>query len=204
MEPFTVLTAIAAPLMRDNINTDIIIPMERLVLTERGDFAPSAFAAWRYRADGSEDPDFILNRAPFRNARILLAGDNFGCGSSREPAVWALGEWGIRCVIAPSFGAIFYNNCFQNGLLPIVLARPLIEDYARRIEAAPAAARLTVDLERCVVVGPDGAETPFTIPAPRRECLLHGLDDIALTLRREAEIDAFQAADRQRRPWIYV
>jgi 3-isopropylmalate/(R)-2-methylmalate dehydratase small subunit len=204
MEKFTVLRAIAAPLLRENIDTDIIIRIERLVgASRRSELDRYAFEAWRYRPDGSEDPDFVLNREPYRRARILLAGRNFGCGSSRESAVWALAQWGIRAVLAPSFGDIFRNNCFQNGVLPVALAPPVIEELARQVEAAPEQNEVTVDLTRSVVVAPDGGETPFSVDALRREALLDGLDDIALTMKRQDEIARFQAADRARRPWVY-
>jgi 3-isopropylmalate/(R)-2-methylmalate dehydratase small subunit len=205
MEKFTVLRAIAAPLLSENIDTDIIIRIERLVGgSRRSDLARHAFESWRYRPDGSENPDFILNRDPYRRARILLAGPNFGCGSSREGAVWALAQWGIRAVLAPSFGDIFRNNCFQNGVLPVALAQPVIEALARQVEAAPEQNQVTVDLARSVVVAPDGGETAFSIDALRREALLDGLDDIALTMKRQDEIARFQAADRAQRPWIYA
>jgi 3-isopropylmalate/(R)-2-methylmalate dehydratase small subunit len=156
--------------------------------------------ALRYRADGSDDPDFILNRPRFRGAPILLAGDNFGCGSSREGAVWALQGIGVRCVVAPSFGDIFYSNCFQNGVLPIRLPAPEVEALAA---ACADGAPLTVDLERRVLIAPSGARTAFTIDPLRREALLHGLDDIGLTLRDEACIRAWQQADRAQRPWAW-
>lgn len=205
MEKFTVLRAIAAPLLRENIDTDIIIRIERLVgASRRSDLGRYAFEAWRYRPDGSENPDFILNREPFRRARILLAGRNFGCGSSREGAVWALAQKGFRTVLAPSFGDIFRNNCFQNGVLPVPLPQPSIEAIARQVEAAPEQNQVTVDLARSVVVAPDGSETAFSIDALRREALLDGLDDIALTMKRADEIGRFQTADRARRPWVYA
>ncbi|HKW52365.1 MAG TPA: 3-isopropylmalate dehydratase small subunit [Stellaceae bacterium] len=205
MEKFTVLRAVAAPLLRENIDTDIIIRIERLVgASRRSDLGGYAFEAWRYLPDGGETPGFILNREPYRRARILLAGRNFGCGSSREGAVWALAQLGFRAVLAPSFGDIFRNNCFQNGVLPVALAQTVIEELARQVEAAPERNQVTVDLARSVVVAPDGGETPFSIDALRREALLGGLDDIALTMKREDEIGRFQAADRARRPWIYA
>ena len=205
MEKFTVLRAIAAPLLRENIDTDIIIRIERLVgASRRSDLGRHAFEAWRYRPDGSENPDFILNREPYRGARILLAGRNFGCGSSREGAVWALAQKGFRAVLAPSFGDIFRNNCFQNGMLPVTLAQAAIEALARQVEAAPDQNHVTVDLTRSLVLAPDGSETAFSIDALRREALLQGLDDIALTMKRADEIARFQDADRARRPWVYA
>ena len=205
MEKFTVLHAIAAPLLSENIDTDVIIRIERLVGAGRGSaLGRFAFEAWRYRPDGSEQPDFVLNREPYRRARILLAGRNFGCGSSHEGAVWALAQCGIRAVLAPSFGDIFRNNCFQNCVLPVTLAQPVVEAIARQVEAAPEQNQVTVDLTRSVVVAPDGGETPFSIDALRRQALLDGLDDIALTMKRADEIARFQAADRARRPWVYA
>lgn len=205
MEKFTVLRAIAAPVLRENIDTDIIIPMHRLVgATKRSDIGGFAFEAWRFLPDGAEAPDFILNREPYRRAAILLALRNFGCGSSREAAVWSLRQKGFRAVLAPSFGDIFFNNCFQNGVLPVALEEAVIRAIARQVEADPERNQVTVDLVRQVVAAPDGGETPFVIDKLRREALLDGLDDIGLTRKRAAEIDAFQARDRARRPWIYA
>jgi 3-isopropylmalate/(R)-2-methylmalate dehydratase small subunit len=205
MEAFTTLTAIAAPLLRDNIDTDIIIRIERLLgATSRSELGRFAFEAWRYRADGSENSDFILNREPYRRTRIILGGVNFGCGSSREGAVWALKQMGIRAVLAPSFGDIFHNNCFQNGVLPVTMAPAQVQALARAVEADPARNQVTVDLRRSVVVAPDGTETRFAVDALRREALLAGLDETGVTMRRAAEIADFQARDRERRPWIYA
>ena len=201
MDSFTVLTGIAAPLLRANIDTDTIIRIERLTGTTPREMGAYALEALRRHADGSEDPDFVLNRAPFRDAPILIAGDNFGCGSSREGAVWALKYAGIACVIAPSFGDIFANNCFQNGMLPVVLPRDQVERMAASCEAGDA--RLTVDLERQVVETAQGETFPFAIEAQRREALLKGLDDIGLTLVHAAAIDAFKARDMAERPWVW-
>jgi 3-isopropylmalate/(R)-2-methylmalate dehydratase small subunit len=203
MEAFTVLKGVAAPLLRANINTDVIIRIERLRDLEKGDLGRYAFESWRYRGDGSEDPAFVLNRRPYREARIMIAGDNFACGSSREAAVWALQSFGIRCVIAPSFGPIFYNNCFQNGVLPVVVPAKVVVDLAAEVEATQGEGKVVVDLARCVVVSPSGKETPFTIDALLREGMLKGLDQIELTRAREPQIRAFQARDRERRPWLY-
>jgi 3-isopropylmalate/(R)-2-methylmalate dehydratase small subunit len=203
MQAFTVLEGVAAPLLRANINTDIIIRIERLRDLERADLGPYAFESWRYRRDGSEDPAFVLNKPPYREARIMIAGDNFACGSSREAAVWALQSFGIRCVIAPSFGPIFYNNCFQNGVLPVVVPAKVVEDLASEVEATQGKGKVSVDLTRCVVVSPSGKETPFAIDALLREGMLKGLDQIELTRAREAQIAAFQARDRARHPWLY-
>ena len=203
MESFTVLEGIAAPLLRPNINTDIIIRIERLRDFEGAKLGPYCFESWRYRRDGSEDPAFILNRPPYRGARIMIAGENFACGSSREAAVWALKAFGIRCVIAPSFGSIFYNNCFQNGVLPVVVPAKVVEELASEVEQTQGQGRVTIDLHRCVVVSPSGKETPFTIDAMLREGMLEGLDQIELTRARAPQIAAFQSQDRAARPWLY-
>jgi 3-isopropylmalate/(R)-2-methylmalate dehydratase small subunit len=206
MEKFTVLTGIAACLPNANVNTDIIIRIERLMHVPKGQLARYCFEAWRYRPDGSDDADFVLNRPAMRGAKILLAGPNFGCGSSREAAVWALWDMGFRCVIAPSFGDIFFNNCFQNGMLPIVLRSDVIASLVpaadRSASQAPAAA-LTVDLVRQVVVVSPDREVAFKVDAAKRRALLEGLDEIEMTLECESEITQFQHDDRARRPWIY-
>lgn len=205
MDKFTVLRAIAAPLLRENVDTDIIIRIERLVgATQRNALGNYAFESWRFRPDGSEEPSFILNREPYRRAQILLALRNFGCGSSREGAVWALKQKGFRAVLAPSFGDIFFNNCYQNGVLPVVMAEAAVQAIARQVEADPERNQVTVDLVRQVVVAPDGSETPFHTDKLRREALIEGLDDIRFTLKREAEIAAFQAKDRAQRRWIWA
>ena len=201
MQSFTTVSGAAAPLMRDNIDTDVIIRIERLTGTTRESMGQWAFEALRYRADGAENPNFVLNQPAFRDAPILVAGANFGCGSSREGAVWALMGMGLRCVVAASFGDIFFNNCFQNGLLPVRLPP---EDVARLAEAcAGGNARVTVDLRRQVVVFPHGEEVPFEIDPMRRESMLEGLDDIGLTLKNAADIEAFQAKDRVDRPFVW-
>jgi 3-isopropylmalate/(R)-2-methylmalate dehydratase small subunit len=205
MDKFTVVRAIAAPLLRENIDTDIVIRIERLVgATKRSELGRHVFESWRYRPDDSEEPDFILNREPYRRAEILLALRNFGCGSSREAAVWSLQQKGFRAVLAPSFGDIFFNNCFQNGMVPVTMAEDAIRAIARQVEADPERNQVTVDLIRQVVVAPDGGETSFSIDKFRRAALLDGLDDIGLTRKHEAEIVGFQAHDRERRPWIYA
>lgn len=201
MDSFTILTGAAAPLMRANIDTDTIIRIERLTGTTPQEMGAYALEALRLRPDGSEDPDFVLNREPFRDAPILITGANFGCGSSREGAVWALKYAGIACVIAPSFGDIFANNCFQNGMLPVVLPLDQVERLAEI--CAGGNARLTVDLERQVVETAQGERFPFAIEAQRREALLKGLDDIGLTLEHAAAITAFQARDATERPWVW-
>ncbi len=206
MEKFTRITAVAAPLLRINIDTDAIIPSREMKTVGKTGLAAGLFAGWRYKAPGSreEDPAFVLNRGAYRQARILLAGTNFGCGSSREHAVWALHEWGIRAVIAPGFGAIFAGNCVRNGILPVVLDNAAVESLAQQVEADPASRLLTVDLVDCAVTAPDGSRHPFSIAAADREMLLEGLDGIALTMKRDDEILAFQGRDRLRRPWIYL
>lgn len=201
MQPFTVVTGAAIPLMRANVDTDVIIRIERL--TEQPPEALGQFAleALRFRADGSEDTDCVLNQPAFRRAPILLAGSNFGCGSSREGAVVALMGMGVRCVIAPSYGDIFYNNCFQNGLLPVTLPLASIEALAAQCANG---ADVRVDLERCEVTAPGGATVAFDMDPMRRQAMLHGLDDIGLTLRDEAIIRAWQRDDRVRRPWAWT
>ena len=204
MEKFTILEATAAPLMRQNINTDVIIRVERLRDLPKGQLGPYAFESWRYDLDGKENPDFVLNKEPYRKAQILLAADNFACGSSREMAVWALMDFGIRCVIAPSFGQIFFNNCFQNGLLPVVAPIEEIERMAAEVEQSQGAGKITVDLEKCEVVSPSGRRISFALDEIRRDALLKGLDAIEQTMQWDADIAAFQKAARQRYPWIYA
>jgi 3-isopropylmalate/(R)-2-methylmalate dehydratase small subunit len=197
------LESTAAPLLRQNINTDVIIRVERLRDFPKGELGPYAFESWRYDLDGKENPDFVLNKEAYRDAQIMLAADNFACGSSREMAVWALMDFGIRCVIAPSFGQIFFNNCFQNGLLPVVAPLEEIERMAAEVEQSQGAGRITVDLEKCEVVSPSGKKISFALDEIRRDALLKGLDAIEQTMQWDAEIAAFQAADRKRFPWIY-
>ena len=201
MEAFTVLTAIAAPLAEANIDTDKIIPSRFLKTIGRTGLGRNAFDALRYHEDGSEKPDFVLNREPYRAARILIAHENFGCGSSREHAPWALLDFGIRCVIAPSFADIFHNNCFKNGILPIRLPRAVC-DLLMQDAGSGANSRLTVDLRREVVVRPDGQEVAFTVDPLRRHLLLEGLDDIGQTLRHEAAIDRFERERARELPWM--
>jgi 3-isopropylmalate/(R)-2-methylmalate dehydratase small subunit len=203
MQPFTTLTGIAAPLPIPNVDTDKIIPARFLKTIKRSGLGKNLFDAMRYRADGSEDPDFILNREPYRRAEILVAGPNFGCGSSREHAPWALLDFGIRCVIAPGFADIFYNNCFKNGILPIKLP-PAICDALMEDAKLGANARLMIDLERQVVVRPNGEEIRFEIDPFRKHCLLHGLDDIGQTLAHAAKIDAYEAKRRAAEPWLFA
>jgi 3-isopropylmalate/(R)-2-methylmalate dehydratase small subunit len=204
MEPFVRLQAIAAPLLTANVNTDVLIRVEPMIAVPRGQLGPYCFEVWRYGAERVENPDFILNQAGYRGAKILLAGVNFGCGSSREPAVWALQDMGFRCVIAASFGDIFFNNCFQSGLLPIVLPEATITGLAEKAKPVDGRApEFTVDLEGQVIIAPDGEAIPFKIDALKRRALLEGLDDVGVTLAIEDRITRFQNDDRARRPWIY-
>ncbi len=203
MEAFKTLSAPAAPLMRANVDTDLIIRIERLVGSGRTGLGPHAFETLRYRPDGTENPEFVLNRTAYRDSSILLAGPNFGCGSSREGAVWALMGAGIRCVIAPSFGDIFHNNCFQNGLLPIALPEEVVRRIAEQTEASQGAGTTRVDLTTQTVTLPDGEVISFRIDPRKREALMEGLDDIELTLRHRQAIADWQAKDRAARPWVW-
>ena len=203
MQSFTSITATAAPLLRANIDTDVIIPIQRLVGTGREGLGPYAFERQRFLPDGRDNPAFPLNRPEYKGSALLLAAENFGCGSSREGAVWALMGMGVRCVIAPSFGDIFFANCFQNGLLPVRLPIAVIRQIAEETEASPGNARTTVDLERRVVITPTGAEIPFEVDTRKREAMLHGLDDIALTRRHAQAIATWRATDRAARPWAW-
>jgi 3-isopropylmalate/(R)-2-methylmalate dehydratase small subunit len=203
MDAFTKLTGIAAPLPMANVDTDKIIPARFLKTIQRTGLGKAAFANLRYREDGSENPDFVLNQEPYRRAEILIAHENFGCGSSREHAPWALLDFGIRCVIAPDFADIFHGNSFKNGILPIRLPREVCD---RLMEDAKMGenARISIDLERQVVVRPNGEEIPFEIDALRRHLLLNGLDDIGQTMQRGDEIDAYEAKRRAEQPWLYA
>ncbi len=201
MEKFTKLTGIAAPLPLINVDTDMIIPKQFLKTIQRSGLGKNLFDEMRYDRDGNEIPDFVLNRPAYRSAQILVAGENFGCGSSREHAPWALLDFGIRCVIAPSFADIFYNNCFKNGILPIVLPQEqvdlLMDDAERGSNAV-----VTVDLETMTISGPDGGTIPFELDSFRRHCLLNGLDDIGLTMEKAEVIDDFEAGYARRTPWL--
>ncbi len=197
MQTFSSVTGLAAPMLWANVDTDMIIPVQRLVGATRHGLGPYGFERFRGR------PDFPLDQPPFQGAPILLAGENFGCGSSREGAVWTLLGMGIRCVIAPSFGDIFHNNCFQNGLLPVRLPFDVIQRIAAAMQDSPGNARVTVDLERQVVVTPWGEAVPFAVDARKRAAMLSGLDEIAQTLQRAAEIAAWQAKDRAARGWAW-
>ena len=201
MDPFTTHNGIAAPMIMPNVTTDAISP-SKANLSASQKLGELLFADWRYELDGSEKPDFVLNREPFRSSSILVGGANFGCGSSRERAVWALKDFGIRSVIAPSFGDIFRDNCFQNGVLPVELP---LTDFSRvqaYVEGDPSP-RVTVDLVENLVFLPEGPPIGFTIPEDRRESLLEGLEEIDVLLRLRSTIDAFQRDDGKQRPWIY-
>jgi 3-isopropylmalate/(R)-2-methylmalate dehydratase small subunit len=198
MTPFTSVTGVAAPLPLANVDTDKIIPSRFLKTISRTGLAKGLFDPIRYKADGSEEPDFVLNKPAYRQAKILIAHENFGCGSSREHAPWALMDFGITCVIAPSFGDIFYNNSMKNGVLPIRLPRAVCDELMQDA-AMGGNARLTVDLERQVVVRPTGEEISFEIDPLRKHLLLNGLDDIGQTMQHGASIDAFEA---RREAWV--
>ncbi|MFL5149649.1 MAG: 3-isopropylmalate dehydratase small subunit [Microvirga sp.] len=191
MQPFTVLTGVAAPLKIVNVDTDMIIPKQYLKTIKRTGLGTGLFAEMRYREDGSENPDFVLNKPAYRKAQIIVAGDNFGCGSSREHAPWALLDFGIRCVIATGFADIFYNNCFKNGILPIKVSPEDIEKLFDDAERG-ANATLTIDLENQEIRGPDGGVVRFEIDAFRKHCLLNGLDDIGLTMEKAPAIEAYE------------
>jgi 3-isopropylmalate/(R)-2-methylmalate dehydratase small subunit len=201
MEKFTKVTGVAAPLMRQNVDTDLVIRIERLVNnTGRQGLGPYCFEQIRFKPDGSENPDCVLNQEPYRGAPIILSADNFGCGSSREGAVWALAGMGVKAVIAPSYGDIFYNNCFQNGILPIKVSP---EDLDKLMDDANrgANATLTVDLEKQEIRGPDGGMVKFEMDAFRKRCLLEGLDNIGLTLQSEKAIGEYEEKAQAARPW---
>ncbi len=203
MVTFHRLVSVAAPLLRANVDTDLIIPMDRYLMAAREQMHHYAFETLRFLPDGTDNPDFILNQPPYDKAEILITGANFGCGSSRESAVWALYGWGIRCIIAPSFGNIFYNNCFQNGLLPVVLPEPSVTTLAQ-LAGGNASPVFDVDLTRQVVTVTDGAEYGFEIDPKRRIQLLEGLDDIGVTLNQLAAIKRHRREDEIKRPWIYL
>ncbi|WGH80227.1 3-isopropylmalate dehydratase small subunit [Jannaschia ovalis] len=201
MDKFETLTGVAAPLPLINVDTDMIIPKQFLKTIARTGLGKNLFDEMRFDDQGREIPDFVLNKPAYRDAQILVAGDNFGCGSSREHAPWALLDFGIRAVIAPSYADIFFNNCFKNGILPIVLPQEqvdaLMEDAGKGENA-----RITVDLENQIVVGADGTEYPFEVDAFKKHCLLNGLDDIGLTLEKAPAIEGFEGRMAQERPWV--
>ncbi len=203
MQKFTTLTGVAAPMPTPNIDTDRIIPARFLKTIKRTGLGKSVFNDVRYNPDGSEKPDFVLNQPAYRKAQILVAGDNFGCGSSREHAPWALLDFGIRCVISTSFADIFYNNCFKNGVLPIKLPKEqvdLLMDDAKR----GANAIISIDLEKQEIKGPDGGTIKFDVDPFRKHCLLNGLDDIGLTMQKGAEIDGFEGKQKSAQPWLHT
>ena len=203
MQKFTKLTGVAAPMDAINVDTDQIIPKLHLRTIKRTGLGKVLFDELRFNPDGTEKPGFILNREPYRKAEILVAGDNFGCGSSREHAPWALLDFGIRCVISTSFADIFYNNCFKNGILPITVSadelQALMADASDRENPV-----LGVDLHTQEITRPNGATVSFAIDEFRRECLLDGLDDIGLTMQKVDRIDAFEARQREQQPWLYL
>ncbi|MFG1424007.1 3-isopropylmalate dehydratase small subunit [Roseixanthobacter liquoris] len=201
MEKFTTVEGVAAPLKMVNVDTDMIIPKNYLKTIKRTGLGTGLFAEMRYKDDGSENPDFVLNTRAYRKAKILVAGDNFGCGSSREHAPWALLDFGIRCVISTSFADIFYNNCFKNGILPVVVSQEvldkLFDDASRGSNST-----LTIDLEAQEIRGPDGGTVRFEIDPFRKRCLLEGLDDIGLTLEKGASINTYEATAAEQRSWL--
>ncbi|PZO66941.1 MAG: 3-isopropylmalate dehydratase small subunit [Paracoccus denitrificans] len=201
MDKFTTLTGVAAPMPLVNIDTDMIIPKQFLKTIHRSGLGKNLFDEMRFNQDGTENPDFVLNKPAYRDAQIIVAGDNFGCGSSREHAPWALLDFGIRCVISTSFADIFYNNCFKNGILPIVLPQEAVDALMKDAEHG-ANARLTVDLENQTVSGPDGEVFTFEMDPHRKHCLLNGLDDIGLTLEKDNSIAAYEQRIAQSQPWV--
>ncbi len=201
MQPFTTLTGVAAPLEIMNVDTDMIIPKQYLKTIKRTGLGAGLFSEMRYKEDGTENPDFVLNKPAYRKAQIIVAGDNFGCGSSREHAPWALLDFGVRCVISTSFADIFYNNCFKNGILPVTVSQAdldkLMDDAKRGANAT-----LTVDLEAQEIRGPDGGVVTFEIDPFRKHCLLNGLDDIGLTMEKADAISGFEKKAAESRPWL--
>ena len=201
MDKFNTLTGIAAPMPLVNIDTDMIIPKQFLKTIKRSGLGVNLFDEMRYDRQGNEIPDFVLNQEAYRQAEILVAGENFGCGSSREHAPWAIKDFGIRCVIAPSFADIFYNNCFKNGILPIALP-PETVDVMMKDSEKGANARMTVDLEAQTVTTSDGEVFGFEVDAFKKHCLMEGLDDIGLTMAKADSIDSYEAIASQARPWV--
>ena len=201
MQKFTTLTGVAAPLDMINVDTDMVIPKQFLTTIKRSGLGKGLFFEMRFDAKGKENPDFVLNRPAYRAAKILVTGDNFGCGSSREHAPWAILDFGIRCVIAPSFADIFYNNCLKNGILPVTLPQGDVDKLMADAERG-ANATVTVDLESQEIRGPDGGLIRFEIDPFRKQCLLNGLDDIGLTLEKTKSIEAYEAKAKTERPWL--
>ena len=206
MQPFRTLSAIAAPLLRDHVDTDTIIPSREINSVSKLGLSNGLFAGWRYRTPGGRDPnpDFVLNQARYLGAAILVAGENFGCGSSREQAVWALAGQGFRAIIAPSFAPIFRDNCINNGVLALCLPRAMVSALGQALLAGPHEPRLTIDLERQELIDGAGAVIPFHIDPEVRLRLLKGLDAIDLSLRKLTGLNAFQQRDREERPWVYL
>ena len=211
MDKFTTISAIVAPLDRANVDTDAIIPKQFLKSIKRSGFGPNLFDEWRYLDHGEPgrdnsgrplNPDFVLNKPRYQGARILLARKNFGCGSSREHAPWALEDYGFRVIIAPSFADIFFNNCFKNGILPIVLSEEIVDQLFREVEQQEGY-QLTVDLEKQVILRPNGESIAFDVDGFRKHCLLNGLDDIGLTLQHVDAIRAYEEMRRQQAPWLF-
>ena len=211
MDKFTTISAIVAPLDRANVDTDAIIPKQFLKSIKRSGFGPNLFDEWRYLDHGEPgrdnsgrplNPDFVLNKPRYQGARILLARKNFGCGSSREHAPWALEDYGFRVIIAPSFADIFFNNCFKNGILPIVLSEEIVDQLFREVEQQEGY-QLTVDLEQQVITRPNGDSIAFDVDGFRKHCLLNGLDDIGLTLQHVDAIRAYEEMRRQQAPWLF-
>ena len=201
MDKFTTLTGVAAPMPLVNIDTDMIIPKVFLKSIARTGFGKNLFDEMRYNRDGTEIEDFVLNKPQYRNAEILIAGDNFGCGSSREHAPWAIADFGIKCVVSTSFADIFFNNCFKNGILPIVLPQEQVDLLMADAEKGENA-RMTVDLEAQEITTSDGEVIKFDVDAHRKHCLLEGLDDIGQTMQKKASIDAFEKQASAARPWV--
>ena len=201
MDKFTALTGIAAPLPLINIDTDMIIPKQFLKTIKRSGLGVNLFDEMRYDDDGAEIPDFVLNKPQYREAQIIVAGDNFGCGSSREHAPWAIKDFGISCVIAPSYADIFYNNCFKNGILPIALPQETVDVLMKDAEKG-ANARMEIDLESQTITTSDGEVISFDVDPFKKHCLMEGLDDIGLTMEKVASVDAFEAKASVARPWV--
>ena len=201
MEKFTEITGTAAPMPLVNIDTDMIIPKVFLKTIKRSGLGVNLFDEMRYDRDGNEVPDFILNKPQYRETQILVAGDNFGCGSSREHAPWAIADFGITCVIAPSFADIFYSNCFKNGILPIALPQEQVDLLMKDADKG-SNARIEVDLEAQTITSSDGDVFTFQVDAFKKHCLMNGLDDIGLTMEKAASIDSFESAAAQARPWV--
>jgi len=201
MKKFTTLTGVAAPMDMINIDTDMVIPKQYLTTIERTGLGRGLFHEMRYNADGSDNPDFVLNKPAYKNASILVTGENFGCGSSREHAPWALLDFGFKCVIAPSFADIFYNNCFKNGILPIRLPQEYVDKLMDDADRG-ANATISIDLEAQTITGPDGGEITFEVEEFKKHCLMNGLDDVGLTMEHEGKITSFEDDRKVTQPWL--